>query len=74
MRYDARTGQTWLNVEAFEDVDGDHDPCAMRPFNGEDLDHIRDAILEIQDLTEVTSMPGLESVYHQIALRLRAHN
>ena len=61
MTYDPDTGAVVLCDEAM---------IGFRPFDEEDLDHLRDAILEIQEKDRATALPGLESLYRQVALRL----
>lgn len=60
MKYDPETEEVELTPEAIED---------RRPFEDEDLYHIRTAILEAQ-ADGALSCPGLEAVYHQVKLRV----
>lgn len=61
MKYDMETGI----VELCEDVRDE----PLRQWEKEDLDHLLDALLEGHE-EGCTAMPGLESVYRQIQLRL----
>lgn len=54
-------GVITVHPEAIEDI---HD------WTEEDLEHLKDAIIELQELTKAIALPGLEAVYFQIQLRI----
>lgn len=62
MKYHTAVDRVELHPEAMDE--------GIRPFTDEDLEHIRDACLAIQDQTGATALPGLEAVYYQIQIRI----
>ena len=61
MTYDPDTGKVLICDDALE---------GFRPFDEEDLQHLLEAILRIQEVDKAIALPGLEAVYRQVQLRL----
>lgn len=65
---------SWLGGDPWKDdnlmAKPDDYPDGQRDFDTEDVQHLDDFIDLVLDVTSATSLPGLESIRDQIAVRL----